>query len=397
MNLNRTRRRLVLLASTAFASAAIACGGISDPNANGGGEGTVATVSGALTGTAVPANAHVALVWQKLATTAEGSIQTSLEVAEDTPVVAGKFTLNLSVPAAEYFFPLDTHAVGSGATPPPTVKAEPDPAPAPTPSAGGSGGGGKMFGAMQGRLAPRGGVVSGSITQPLMAAIAGFVVYADTNGNGKLDLEGEYSSSPDQILGGNDELILAYLKDGGALDYEKLRDKSGILPTAGFNLSWSEGRWLPLNVVELRLSAKAQLPSAVCSSSGSYSTPASASGGTASVDPAPSGGGTAVDGGTGKYPMPTDPGLVCSPDGTSFTYHSAASCPPPPPPRVGLCAGNYGDSSEPCVSYGYDDRIPSGGPVPEGWPCTVTTPLPPSTDGGIPDAGPIMDAGAGPG
>ena len=48
-------------------------------------------------------------------------------------------------------------------------------------------------------------------------------------------------------------------------DYEKLRDHSGILPKAGYNLAWEEGRWIPLNEVELKLSSNVKLPSAICS------------------------------------------------------------------------------------------------------------------------------------
>jgi len=63
------------------------------------------------------------------------------------------------------------------------------------------------------KLTPR-DAVSGQITKPLSAAVAGFVVYVDTNGNGRLDIEGEYATPTDEVIGGNEELLLAYLRDG---------------------------------------------------------------------------------------------------------------------------------------------------------------------------------------
>ena len=407
MNLARHLNRLhfgrfVLLASAGLAATAFACGGISDPTLNGG-DGNVATVSGALTGTAVPANARVAIVWRKVTTTPSGTTG-SVEVGSDVAVIDGKFTMNLGAPAADYFAPIDSHSVDNIASPPP-LKDQPVPAPAPS-GAGSSGG---KFGATP-KLAPR-DVVGGSITEAMTAAIAGFVVYVDGNGNGKLDLEGKYASSPDQIIGGNKELILAYLKGGGALDYEKLRDKSGILPAAGFNLSWTQGeRWLPLTVVELTLTNSAKLPSAVCESYVSGISGGSSGGGVATKDPSPdssgspgvppsSGGssGSSGSGGssgstpTGSYPSPSDPGLHCAPDGRSFTYYSTPSCPPPPPPAVGLCAPSYLNETAPCAGYGYTSSINAGDPIPSGWPCMVLK----DADGGAADAGPFMDAGAG--
>jgi hypothetical protein len=254
------------------------------------------------------------------------------------------------------------------------------------------------------RLAPR-DLVGGQITEPLSAAVSGFVVYADTNGNGKLDLTGDYAASTDQILGGNSELILAYLQGGGALDYEKLRDKSGILPTAGFNLAWSQGRWLPLNVVELKLTgANAQLPSAVCasgssgSSSGSsgsvYTTPDTSSGSAGSAPSSGSSGGSSGTSGSstsgavgGSYPSATDPGLHCAPDGRSFTYTSGAACPPDPPMPVGLCSGSVGYATAPCAGGGYGTSLLPSDPIPAGWPCAVNV----DVDGG---SAPV-DAGGG--
>jgi hypothetical protein len=252
------------------------------------------------------------------------------------------------------------------------------------------------------KLAPR-DLVGGQITEPLSAAIAGFVVYADTNGNGKLDLVGDYAASTDAVLGGNSELILAYLQGGGALDYEKLRDKAGILPATGFNLAWSEGRWFPLNVVELKLTgASAQLPSGVCAS-GSSSGGSGGSSGEVVARPDPSGSagsapssgssggssGTSTSGADGgSYPSKTDPSLQCSPDGRSFTYSRAAACPPDPPLPVGLCSGSVGYSTSACAGGAYGDSILPGDPVPTGWPCAVTG----DADGG---GAPVDAGGAG--
>jgi hypothetical protein len=259
------------------------------------------------------------------------------------------------------------------------------------------------------RLAPR-DLVGGSITEPLSAAVAGFVVYADTNGNGKLDLEGQYASSPDEILGGNAELMLVYMKGGGSLDYEKLRDKSGILPATGFNLMWSEGRWLPLNDVELTLTPTAKLPSGVCYSSYGYATGGSTgSGGTPNVDPPapssgsassgslpPSGGssGSSSSGGSSgvgpnsSYPSAGAEGLVCSPDGRGFQYNPPVYCPPSPPPPVGLCAGDVYETSACAGPAGWGESLASGATVPAGWPCPVADAL----DGGAFDA--AIDAGS---
>jgi hypothetical protein len=243
--------------------------------------------------------------------------------------------------------------------------------------------------------------VSGGITEPLTVATAGFVVYVDGNGNGKLDLEGEYASSPDTILGGNKELILAYLKGGGQLDYEKLRDKSGILPNAGFNLAWDEGRWLPLSLVELQLTDKAKLPSAICSSGYAVSGSGGSGG---SVPPPelteeePDQTGPRTNDNTAPppdgYPAAGSPGLYCYDNGHSFYY--TGDCPPSPPPPVGLCANGYGESTIACASpsYTFDGEDP-----PAGWPCPITGTGNVSSggSGNVPppssDAGPAPDAG----
>ena len=401
------RLRFALLFSSSLATLAFACGGIADPTR---GSERVATVSGALTGTSVPANARVALVWRTATSTPTDG---GYAVGDDVPVVGGKFTMSLAVPPAGYFSTIDGRGFDSSSPDAPQTGnlPKPGPLPDPAPSGGGSSGSGKLpsFGA---RIAPR-DTVSGGITSPLSGAVAGFVVYVDTNGNGKLDLAGTYAASSDEILGGNKELILAYLKDGGALDYEKLRDTSGILPAQGFNLAWIKGRWLPLNVVELKLDPKQGLPSPVCSSSGS-STNGSSSGGTGGFspvaptpppveEPAAPPGSSSSGGSSGSsgawYPSPTDPNLRCAPDGRSFTYNSGATCPPPAPAPVGLCAGQYGDSTMGCASASYVGSLPAGGPIPAGWPCSLDGDQDAgpagSSSGSSGSSGFIPDAGAG--
>lgn len=403
------RLHLALLLSSSLGLAAAACGGISDPTKGGGTDGRVATVSGALTGISVPSNARVALVYRKVTSTGPGSASTStVVVGSDVAVVDGKFTMNLGVPADDLFSAVDGTSISNVSSPPSVRAPAPTTADAP-PSAGTSGGTSTSgspgaFGAA--RLAPR-DLVGGSITEPLTAAMAGFVVYADTNGNGALDLEGQYASSPDQILGGNKELILVYLKGGGSLDYEKMRDKSGILPTAGFDLAWSEGRWLPLTDVELKLSANAQLPSAVCTTSYTSSdtvsaAPTQVSGGSDSAGTAGSGssgtggsGGTSGSSGTSSssggsgYPSPSDPSLHCGSDGRSYTYGGGdTTCPPSPPPPTGLCAGDVYFTTGCAGTSGYGNALAPGAPVPDGWPCPTAAAL----DGGAADA--AIDAGS---
>ena len=390
--------RILPLSCLALISVLVACGGISDPSHE-----QIATVTGSLTGgAAAPANARVALVWR------DGTTN-GYAVGADVPIVNGHFSMNLTVPANAYFFPYESSTT-TDVTPPvtPTPQPTPDTTSPGQPSAGGTGTpGGKV---PNGKLGAQ-DTASGQITDAMTIAVSGFVVYVDTNNNGTLDLAGPNATSVDQLLGGNKELFLAYLKGGGALDYEKLRDKSGILPAAGFNLSWTQGeRWLPLTVVELTLTNSAKLPSAVCESYVSGISGGSSGGGVATKDPSPdssgspgvppsSGGssGSSGSGGssgstpTGSYPSPSDPGLHCAPDGRSFTYYSTPSCPPPPPPAVGLCAPSYLNETAPCAGYGYTSSINAGDPIPSGWPCMVLK----DADGGAADAGPFMDAGAG--
>jgi hypothetical protein len=382
-----------LVGVSAFVSTA--CGGIADPTK--GGEGRVATVSGALTGITVPANARVALVYRGN-TAANATSHSVVVVGSDVAVIGGHFTMNLGVPADNLFSAVDAVSDGTSAAPP-VAESPPSASAGGAPATGTSTSGSPgAFAAAQ--LAPR-DIVGGQITEAMTAAVAGFVVYADTNGNGQLDLEGPYASSPDQILGGNKELFLVYLKGGGSLDYEKMRDKSGILPTAGFDLAWTQGRWLPLTDVELKLSANAQLPSTVCASSGGVDTVSAAPGIVAvGKDPSASGGGssgsgsggvsTTSDGGSGGtyYPSPSDPQLKCSADGRSYSYgdNNPTTCNTPP---TGLCAGDVYPTTYCTGSTGYGSALAPGAPVPDGWPC----PTAPDFDGGGAPDGSTFDGG----
>jgi hypothetical protein len=403
--MNLLRLSSLFLAPALAASFALACGEITDPTQNG--ERT-ATVSGALSGTAVPAGARVAVVWRN-------GTSGGVAVGAEADIIGGKFTMNLTVPPDGYFFPMEGNDYDS-LNGPNTVEARPSPPPedesgptsgssgtdpggtGSTSSSGGTSGSTKVVQKMGTRTN-----VSGGITESLSVAVAGFIVYVDANGNGKLDLEGEYASSPDTILGGNKELLLTYLKGGGQLDYEKLRDKSGILPNAGFNLAWDEGRWLPLNLVELKITENAKLSSAVCSGeSGGYGGGEEES--TPGYNPeTQSSGGTGGSTGSrypsgGTYPAPDDPALTCVDNGHKFTY---GTCPPAP---VGLCASEY---PPPCARSIHGFTTETGEP-PEGWPCPITGPSSgdwgtgcsgstSSSSGSTPiptsDAGPAPDAG----
>ncbi len=216
-------------------------------------------------------------------------------------------------------------------------------------------------------MAASGIEVGGAITKPITAAYAGFVVYVDANDNGKLDLAGTFAASPDTIVGGNRQLVLTYLRDGSSLDYEKMRDKAGVLPASAFNLMWTEReRWLPLSAVELTIDSDARLPDAVCrlSPNSPVFSDAGVAGTASRGDNGNVGSKPSADGGTGTiptdYPNPSDPDLKCDPDGLTFTY--SPRCPPPVPRPVGLCAPRYwGYPQSACVPPMRRTRS-SGGP-----------------------------------
>jgi hypothetical protein len=424
-------RTFLVLSGLALA-ASIGCGSVASPD-----DASIATVSGTLSGSAdVPAGARVALVWRSPAG--------AFVVSHEAPVVSGGFSFDLTAaPSDDLFFTPETEEVveDSPSLPPSgsSTSGAPGsgPTPAPTPAPGGAFG---AFGAFAGlggaggfapsRIAPR-DVVSGTVAQEMSVAVAGFVLYVDTNANGHLDLTGPSGDSPDQIVGGSTELMLTYLRDGSNLDLEKLRDKAGQVPTRGYDLIWlQEERWLPLSAVELKL-GESRLPGAVCSiEQGIRGGSDGVQSGGPVIDPVPSdgdfgggsssgssgssggvGGGCLKDGGAGGsssggsssgappegppdgYPSPDDPNLHCGPDGTYFWY---SECPPPPPPQTGLCRTQ--DVAEPCS--GYEVVLDTCAPIPSDWPCQVTIGGGGSGDGGTKDGGSsdggIMDGGGAP-
>lgn len=386
-------------------AAAVGCGSIAGRDDN-----SIATVSGTLAGGAsVPAGARIALVWH--------SPTGAFVVSHETPVVNGGFSIDLSTaPADDLFFKpyevSETTVTDNGGTSTSGSPGAPMPTPAPT-GAGGSTSGG--FGQIGSKLSPRDNVSGSVVSTPMTVAIAGFVLYVDKNGNGKLDLNGDTADSPDQIIGGSEELALTYLRDGTQLDLEKLRDTSGQLPSRGYDLLWTvKKRWVPLADVEITLGVD-RLPGDVCyvtsgvatSKDGLADAPVATSGGGSSgssgpatldagVPTDPSSSSSSSSGSvppSNSYPPKGDPNVKCSPDGTSFSYYTCDPTTPPPPappPPTGLCRNDV-YMTEPATGGcgGYGASLPTdadgGTYVPDGWPCDVTTV---TVDGGpAPDAG----------
>jgi hypothetical protein len=379
--------RSLFFVSVLALGVAFGCGSLSNNDSS------LAKVQGTLQGN-VPASSRVALVWRQ----PTGGFL----VSHEADVVGGSFSFDLTSPPADslFFQPEDP---GGGSDQPPD-----QPVPEPGQSSSGAGGGTKGA-----SLAPKLGLrdtVSGTVSGPMSVAVAGFVLYRDQNGNGKLDLTSDTADSPDEILGGSDELMLTYLRDGSSLDLEKLRDRAGQLPSRGYNLVWlAKDRWLPLVSVDLTL-GETRLPDAVCyahsvvkSDDGNIGSDTVEAPPPAPTEPDP---GSSSSGGSGSsgsspppgqpYPSPDDPNLHCGPDGRSFSY---SNCPPPPPPKTGLCRG-FEPPGMPCTGWGV--AIPYDQPIPEGWPCPVDGadggPWPDggtdaSTDGGWIDGGPAPDAG----
>ncbi|WP_394830296.1 hypothetical protein LVJ94_27690 [Pendulispora rubella] len=328
--------KLAVVASTAAGAALLACGGLSDPSRQ---EGSL-SLSGSLSGTALPNGAHVALVWRS---GASGNVT----IAADAPVVNGQYSLTVETPPDGYFFTDDDD--GTDAGPPPTGSSPGD------------------LG-----LGTQGESVGGQVTDPLSRAVAGFLVYVDKNGDDELDAD-------DTILGGDRELSLTYFRGGASLSYEKLRDKTGALPHAGFNLGWTEG-WLQFDNADLTLSSKAELPGIVCGGglgprpfpdAGTFDS------GTGTFDAGrfDSGtGGQDSGGGTGSgYPDPNDPRLHCRADGRSYSYDPICQT----VPRT-LCSLHPAAQCEGV----YGSGIPTGFPIPVGWPCPI-----PGEDAGAPPQG----------
>ncbi|WP_394829972.1 hypothetical protein [Pendulispora albinea] len=193
------------------------------------------SLSGTCTGAALPDGAHVALVWRV-------GRNGGVSVDADAPVIDGHFSLDVSAPPNHYFMTDDDpFPLGNIPHRPPPVEG-----PAPKP------------GFDTDEVSTR--TTGGQVTKPLSRAVAGFLIYVDKNGNGKLDPDG------DHVVGGDQDIYLTYLRDGGPLTYEKLRDSSGGLPQPGFNLGWIYGRWFPIEHLELKWTATASLPINVCPS-----------------------------------------------------------------------------------------------------------------------------------
>lgn len=396
MRLSRSFAYLALAGITLGAFATVACGGIANPDKASGSEVTQ-TITGKLTGAAAPAGARVALVWRTTA-------PSRAIVGADVPIVGSGFTMTLEAPPAEAYVSAEGATVGTSVSEGSSGSStggspgteEPLPAPVGT-SSGGSSSGGSGMSRVPGvqlpgasRLRPLDGTATGTVvSDPLMGAFAGFVIYEDTNGNGQLDFQPNGSlSTSDKILGGNRELLLVALKGGGQLAYEKLRDRSGVLPERGFNLMWTEReRWLPLSAIELGLGENDKvLPATVCGGSSVSSSSgiigSSGSSGSSNDTPSSSGGssGTSSSGSSGSETPPSSSSsssgapvvngseVICGPDGRSYSY-PVAPCVLPPSEAPGLCSSGTPD----IACGGGQDRfdLPEG-PVPSWWPCTVT-------------------------
>lgn len=325
--------------------AVVACGELTDPS-KAAKETAPARISGALGGGDADGGSEglrVAVVWRA----GEGGGHAS---AKDVPVVAGRFSLDLDPPPDAYLFAVDAAPIKIVPTPPP--------------GAGADGGtddwdagswepwadGGTEVEAEAGifprSLAPRDNV-SGTVgnRSELRVALAGFVVYRDTNGNGRLDFAGDYLTSPDEIVGGNVDLTIRYFAGGGALDYEKLRDRSGVLPHAGFNLGLAvDGgtRWVALDLAELSVGGRRKLPREVCFIPSTYR-----------MDP-PDFWGPA------QYPSPGDPGLRCAIDGSAFLFDTVGCRAFAPP-------GSLCIEEDEEISCQTGAERPS--PAPADWPC----------------------------
>ncbi len=361
-------RKLLFLSAVAFATA-FGCGSLSNRDPS------IAKVSGTLAG-AAPAGARVALVWH--------APDKSWVVTNEAPIVNGSFSIDLTgAPPDSLFFVPNTNSNAPSAT---------VDAPATGSSSGGSGSGSSSPPSAGGTSTSGGGaglrpmdVVSGGVSGPLSAAVAAFVLYADGNGNGKLDITGDDAASPDTILGGSKELMLVYLRDGSDLDLEKLRDKVGQLPSRGYSLVLtSQSRWVPLSDVDLKLDeANKAFPYDVCKvqslsagdssfTSGNDIAPTTANGGAAGGSSGSTSGGSSTgysySNGTvpppsldhGPYPAKGDPNVHCNPDGRGWQYYGCAAKP------TGLCAS--WDAPQ-CTDYGA--QLGSAQNAPDGWPCNA--------------------------
>jgi hypothetical protein len=343
------RRLPLLLGGAALIAGAWACDSLANPDDNGQTRGAVISqVSGALIGD-VPNNTHVTVVWRKPSGVGV--------LGDDGAVVDNKFTVNLAAPPDSILENADgqtTSASSGGSSSAPTVTVG---AGGPNGSTESSADASAGIGTQSVKIAT---AVSGStIATPLQRAIAGFIVYVDKNGNGKLDLDESSGSTTDQIIGGNVSLTLYFFKDGGNLDYVALRDGTNT-PTPGFNLRLAtetgSNVWVPLDQAELKLQATT-LPTNVCVN-------------VANIE-------SGVDAGIAGQ---------CAPDG----YHVIVqSCSSQTGPSAGVCSANGVPNVSGCS---YSDGGTEG--MYWGYPCGM------DSDGGVAgyDSGtPTYDGGEGPG
>jgi hypothetical protein len=227
-------------------------------------------------------------------------------------------------------------------------------------------------------------------------AIGSVIAYEDKNRNAKLDLvPAKATSFVDAIVGANDGLLVVWLPSSPtpALARE-LRDSQGAVPRAGYNLfvrktpsctvaggtapgaggaepapgapsapcaGTVESRWLPIDApFDLPIVTDPRFDKLMCESEDPGPAPdgppqAPSQGGTAPIPPGPSGdGGVPVP--EGPFPPAGAKGLVCSPNGRSFTY---ADCREP-----SLC-----EAESSCGAR--VETLPEGAAPPAGWPCTV--------------------------
>jgi hypothetical protein len=198
----------------------------------------------------------------------------------------------------------------------------------------------------------------------LRYAYGTLLVYADTNGDGKLDLLPlDAQSSTDEVLGVAQDLVVAYLEGTPP----PASDFMGIQLSAGFNLLQqpAEGSTgpttcvgcaapdagstdapqftlLPLSTqIPIALTAAPELARYLCEQDDLF-----ASGGSAAA-PSSGPGGAFV-------PPPAGAQITCSADGLSFAYQVC-------PQGSSLC------SSTPCTTG--ESSVAAGSTLPAGWPC----------------------------
>jgi hypothetical protein len=203
----------------------------------------------------------------------------------------------------------------------------------------------------------------------LQMAVGIVVAYLDLNGNGKLDLvQTGASSSPDEIVGVNNDLAIIYLQGdapspavlsalgavgNATLGYSLYRhSECALMPSSDAATATGDGGddcadtgFLPFDTLyTLTMTGKPEFSTLLCQSSPDTS-------GSVNVYP---------DGATppGGYPLSGSPGLVCSSGGKSYTLTTCKSIP------EGLC------EVPSCTSDEYE--LPSMVPTGWIWPCSTT-------------------------